>query len=69
MGKTKNAYRILVGKLPVESLRRRLEDNIQMDVCQINCEGRRCMELAQEYTRCRHIRTLLALVEAAYLNL
>jgi hypothetical protein len=50
MRKTSNTYRILMGKplrkRPLRSLRRKLEDNIKVDLK----EDRRGMELAQDRT-------------------
>jgi hypothetical protein len=52
MGETKNAYRILVGKpegkRPLGRPRRRLVDNIKMDLGEIGWDGRNWIELAQD---------------------
>jgi len=43
VGRTKNTYKILVGKpegkRPRGRLRRRWEDNIKMDLSEMGCEG------------------------------
>jgi hypothetical protein len=52
MGETRNAYRILVGKpegkRPLRRQRRRLVDNIKMDLGEIGRDGRDWIELAQD---------------------
>jgi hypothetical protein len=52
MGETRNAYRILVGKpegkRPLGRTRRRLVDNIKMDLREIGCDGMDWIELAQD---------------------
>jgi hypothetical protein len=51
MRKTRNSYRILVGKptgrRPLGRSRRRWEDKITIDFRKSGCEGRRCMVLVQ----------------------
>jgi len=48
-------YRVLVGKLegkrPLGRLRRRWEDNINMDVHEFGCRGMDWIELAQDRDR------------------
>jgi hypothetical protein len=43
MGERRGVYRVLVGKpegkRPLERLRRRLEDNIRMDLQEVGCGG------------------------------
>jgi hypothetical protein len=50
MGEMRNAYKISVGKperkRPIENPRRRLEDNIKMDLKEIRWEGVDWMHLA-----------------------
>jgi hypothetical protein len=46
MEKTRNAYKILIGK-PEERLRRRHEDNIKMVLKQIEYCGLNCIQLVQ----------------------
>jgi hypothetical protein len=52
MGETRNAYRILVGKLegkrPLGRPRRRCVDNVKMDIGEIECDGRDWIKLAQD---------------------
>jgi hypothetical protein len=52
MGETRNAYKILVGKpegkSPLGRPRRRWVDNIKMYLREIGCDGRDCIELAQD---------------------
>jgi hypothetical protein len=47
-----NAYRVLVGKpegwRPLESPRRRWEDNVKMDLREIGCGGMDWIDLAQD---------------------
>jgi hypothetical protein len=55
MGEIKNTYIILVGK-PKEKRalrrpRRLQEDNINMDIREIGCEGEDCIHLAQDRDR------------------
>jgi hypothetical protein len=57
MGKTRNAYRILVGKpegkKPLGRPRRRWVDNIKMDIGEIGWNGRNCINLAQNMDQWR----------------
>jgi hypothetical protein len=52
MGETRNAYRILVGKLegkrPLGKPRRRRVDNIKMNLREIGWDGRDWIELIQD---------------------
>jgi hypothetical protein len=52
MGATRNAYRILVGKpegkRPLGRPRRKLMDNIKMDLGETGWDGRDWIELAQD---------------------
>jgi hypothetical protein len=52
MGETRNAYRILVGKpegkRPPGRPKRRLVDNIKMDLGEIGRDGRDWMDLSQD---------------------
>jgi hypothetical protein len=52
VGKKRNAYRILVGKpegkRPLGRPRRRLEDNIRMDLRKIGWDGKDWIDLAQD---------------------
>jgi hypothetical protein len=51
MGETRNAYRILVGKpegkRPLERPRRRLVDNVEMDLRETGWDGMDWIDLAQ----------------------
>ncbi|KAJ4438577.1 hypothetical protein ANN_14524 [Periplaneta americana] len=55
MGESRNAYRVLVGrpegKRPLGSLRRRLEDNIKMDLREVGYYDRDWINLAQDRDR------------------
>jgi hypothetical protein len=57
MMKKRGVYRVLVGKLegnrPLRRPRRRLEDNIKMDIQELECLCMDWMELAQDRDRCR----------------
>jgi hypothetical protein len=52
MGETRNAYRILVGKLegkrPLRRPRHRWVDNIKMDLIEIGWDGMDWIDLAQD---------------------
>jgi hypothetical protein len=56
---TRKAYKILVGKpegkRPFERRRRRLEDNIRMDLREIRCEGVDWMHLTQDRDQWRAV--------------
>jgi hypothetical protein len=39
MGEKRNAYRLLVGKIPLRRARRRWVDNIKMDLLEIGWDG------------------------------
>jgi hypothetical protein len=57
MGEGKGVYRVLVGKpegkRPLGRPRRRLEDNIKMDLKEVGCRGMDWIELAQGGDRWR----------------
>jgi hypothetical protein len=53
MGEKKNAYRILVGKRPIERSIRRWEDNIRMDLREIGWGGMDWIDLGEDRARCR----------------
>ena len=57
MGESRGVYRVLVGKpegkIPLGILRRRWEDNIQMDLQEMGYGGLDCIELAQDRDRRR----------------
>jgi hypothetical protein len=57
MGEMRNAYKILVGKpeekRPIDRPRRRLEDNIKMDIMEIRLEDVDWINLAQDMDRWR----------------
>jgi hypothetical protein len=59
MGKSRCAYRVLVGKpqgkKPLERPRRRWDDNINMDLQEVGCEGVDWIELAQDRDRWRDL--------------
>jgi hypothetical protein len=48
-----NAYRLLVGKRPLERPRRRQMDNIKMDLSEIGWDGVDLIGLAQDRDKCR----------------
>ncbi|KAJ4435918.1 hypothetical protein ANN_18540 [Periplaneta americana] len=54
MGESRNAYRVLVGRLkgkrPLGRPRRRWEDNIKMDFREVGCDDRDWINLAQDRT-------------------
>jgi hypothetical protein len=57
MGEGRGVYRVLVGKpegkRPLETPRRRWEDNIKMDLQEVGCGGMDWIELAQDRDRWR----------------
>ncbi|KAJ4434363.1 hypothetical protein ANN_22922 [Periplaneta americana] len=57
MGESRNAYRVLVGrpeeKRPLGRPRRRLEDNIKMDLREVGYDDRDWINLAQDWDRWR----------------
>jgi hypothetical protein len=58
MGEKRHAYRFLVGKLRNKSLgrpRRRLEDNIKMDLREVGCGNMDWIALAQVRDRWRAV--------------
>jgi hypothetical protein len=48
MGDKRNVYRILVGKRPLGRPRRRLVDNIKMDLREIGWDGMEWIDLSQD---------------------
>ncbi|KAJ4438304.1 hypothetical protein ANN_14243 [Periplaneta americana] len=56
MGESRNAYRVLVGrseeKSPLGRPRCRWEDNIKMDLREVGCDDRYCINLAQDRDLC-----------------
>jgi hypothetical protein len=65
MGKNRGAYRILVGKLerkrPLGRFRRRLEDNIKMDL-QVRDGNMDWIDLAQDRDRWRDLRNAVLIL-------
>ena len=57
MGERRSVYGVLVGKperkRPLVRPRRRWEDNIKMDLQEVRCEGRDCIDLAEDRNRWR----------------
>jgi hypothetical protein len=57
MGKTRNVYKILIGKTegnrPLGRPRHKWKDNIKMDLQEVGCGGIDWIELTQDRVRCR----------------
>ena len=53
MEEFRNAYRVLVtkpeGKIPLERLKHRWEDNIKVDLKEVGCDSRNWMDRAKDW--------------------
>ena len=54
MEKFRNAYRVLLGKRPLERPRRRWEDNIKMDLREVGCDPGDRIGLAEHRDQWRY---------------
>ena len=66
MEQSRNAYRVLVGKLegkrPLGRPRRRWEDNIKMDLREVGCDPRELIDLAEDRDQWRaYVRAVMNL--------
>ena len=59
MRERRGIYRVLVGKpegkRPLGRPKYRWEDDIKMDLQEVGCGVMDCIELAQDWDRCRHL--------------
>ena len=66
MEQSRNAYRVLVGKLegnrPLGRPRHRWENNIKMDLKEVGCDARNWMDLAHDWDQWRaYVRAIINL--------
>ena len=66
MKKSRNAYRVLVGKpegkRPLERQRRRCEENIKMDLREVGCDPEEWIDLAEDRDQWRgYVRAVMNL--------